>query len=253
MLTRSPSGSVPTAAGSLVAEWAALVLSSAEQFAAGVSALRENATGRLVVSASLTIAEYLLPGWLGALCRRQPGVAVELEVVNSATVIDRVSQGSAQIGFIESPGTTGGLNARDVGSDELVVVVPPGHPWTRRRRPLLAHDLHTTALVLRESGSGTRDAFTAALAANGLGAPAAALELGSTAAVKAAVEAGAGPAVLSRLAVGADLIAGRLEIVPVEGMDLRRRLRAVWRQGQPLEPAAAALLTRASTPHPALP
>ena len=64
------------------------------------------------------------------------------------------------------------------------------------------------------------------------------LELSSTSAVRSAVSAGAGPAVLSSLAVQDDLAAGRLVAVAVEGLDLRRSLRAVWPAGQrPAGPA----------------
>ena len=242
LLTRSPSGSVPTATGSLVANWAAQLLTAADELSAGVAALRNVSPGRLVVAASFTIAEYLLPTWLGALHRKLPGVAVELEVVNSTGVLRRLREGSAHLGFIESPGATGGLSSKEVGADELVVVAAPNHAWTRRRRPLGARSLATTPLVLREVGSGTRDALAGALSAAGFGPPIAALELGSTAAVKAAVEAGAGPAVLSRLAVHAELSAGRLIRVDVDDLDLRRRLRAVWNGGVALAPAASSLL-----------
>jgi DNA-binding transcriptional LysR family regulator len=242
LLTRSPSGSLPTATGSLVANWAAQLLTAAGELSAGVAALKNESPGRLVVAASFTIAEYLLPTWLGALHRKHPGMAVELEVVNSTGVLRRVREGSAHLGFIESPGSTGGLSSQQVGADELVVVAAPAHAWARRRRPLTARALTTTPLVLREVGSGTRDALVSALATAGLGPPVAALELGSTAAVKAAVEAGAGPAVLSRLAVHAELGAGRLVKVDVTGLHLQRNLRAVWRSGTSLTPSALSLL-----------
>ena len=242
LLTRSPAGSMPTATGSLVANWAAQLLTAADELSAGVAALKSGVPGRLVVAASFTIAEYLLPTWLGALRRKQPDVAVELEVVNSTGVLRRVREGSAHLGFIESPGSTGGLSSLEVGADELVVVAAPDHAWARRRKPLSASHLATTPLVLRELGSGTRDALVAALAAAGVGAPHTSLELGSTAAVKAAVEAGAGPAVLSRLAVHAELGAGRLVRVSVDGLDLHRRLRAVWRGGSPPDSSASTLL-----------
>jgi DNA-binding transcriptional LysR family regulator len=91
--------------------------------------------------------------------------------------------------------------------------------------------------VHREPTSGTRAALEAALAAHlPLATPV--LELSSTSAVRSAVSAGAGPAVLSSLAVQDDLAAGRLVAVAVEGVDLRRSLRAVWPAGQrPTGPA----------------
>ena len=65
-----------------------------------------------------------------------------------------------------------------------------------------------------------------------------ALQLGSNAAVRSSVIAGAGPAALSELVVASDVADGTLVEVPVEGLDLRRQIRAVWRGGHPSVPAA---------------
>jgi DNA-binding transcriptional LysR family regulator len=64
------------------------------------------------------------------------------------------------------------------------------------------------------------------------------LELASTTAVKSAVRSGAGPAVRSSLAIAAELSSGQLRTIEVEGLDLTRRLRAVWPAGtRPAGPA----------------
>ncbi|HVW32340.1 MAG TPA: LysR substrate-binding domain-containing protein, partial [Acidimicrobiia bacterium] len=57
--------------------------------------------------------------------------------------------------------------------------------------------------------------------------------------------AGVGPAVIRRLAVARAVATGHLVVIPVAGLNLRRRLRAVWRSKEPLAPLAAALLRRA--------
>jgi len=246
LLDRSPNGSTPTEAGGLLADWAEAVVAAAAELAAGLEALCAPADGRLRTAASLTIAEYLLPGWLGALHRADRTARVELQVANSAAVIERVADGHADIGFIESPGPTGGLSSRQIGEDELVVVVAADQPWARRRgRAVPAATLAATPLVVREQGSGTRDALAAAFAAAGLVASEPLLELGSTTAVKEAAAAGAGPAVMSRLAVAREVATGHLVVIPVDGLNLARRLRAVWRSKEPLPALAAALLRRA--------
>jgi DNA-binding transcriptional LysR family regulator len=246
LLDRSPNGSTPTEAGALLADWADVVVAAAAELAAGLEALGAPADGRLRVAASLTIAEYLLPGWLGALQRAQRTARVELKVANSAAVIERVTDGRADIGFIESPGSTAGLSSRQIGEDELVVVVAVDHPWARRRsRAVPAARLAATPLVVREQGSGTRDALAEAIAAAGLVASEPILQLGSTTAVKEAAATGLGPAVVSRLAVAGEVATGRLVVIHVDGINLRRRLRAVWRPRETLAPLAAALLRRA--------
>jgi molybdate transport repressor ModE-like protein len=235
LVVRTKHGSTLTAAGVVVAQWAARLLDVASELDAGLAALRHDLRTHVRVSSSLTIAEHLLPGWLVSLQALAHGRGEVAEVVliaaNSDTVVEQVRQGEADVGFIEGPQSPRGVRSRVIGRDELVVVLPPDHPWVRRRRTVSAAELNEIPLVSREEGSGTRDALRAALAA-ALGrdyvqAPPA-LVLSTTSAVRAAVLAGAGPAVLSELAVADDLASHRLGRVAVSGIDLRRQLRVIW-------------------------
>ncbi len=208
--------------------------------------LRHDRKTRLRISASLTIAEQLLPRWLVSmqLTGKQFGrdtAEVTLDATNSDHVVEQVRTGDADLGFIEGPQAPRGLRSRLIGSDHLVLVTRPDHPWARRTRPITAQELADTPLVTREEGSGTREALTQALH-HTLGPESVqthpGMALSTTSAVRAAVLAGAGPAVLSGLAVADDLSTGRLLAIDVVGMDLTRNLRAVW-IGSRIPPAGA--------------
>jgi DNA-binding transcriptional LysR family regulator len=142
-----------------------------------------------------------------------------------------VTDGTADLGFIEGPRPPRSLRSRVIGHDRLAIVVPPGHPWARRRGPVSAAELAATPLVRREDGSGTSQTLTVALAAaigaDSVQAPAA-LSVSSTSAVRAAVLAGAAPAVITGLAVADDLATGRLNRIEIPELDLNRPLRAIW-------------------------
>ncbi|MFD2350687.1 LysR substrate-binding domain-containing protein [Nonomuraea ferruginea] len=194
----------------------------------------------------MTVAEYLLPRWLGELQSREPDVEAGLDVMNSADVAARVLAGEVELGFVEGLAVPDGLAERVVGGDRLVVVVAPGHPWARRRTLLRGPELAATPLVVRERGSGTRETLDVVFSALHRARPR--LELGSNAAVKGAAQAGVAPAVLSAYAVEAELTTGRLVEVPLYGLDLARTLRAVWRRGRPLTGSAATLLSIAARP-----
>ncbi len=235
LLTRGPRGSTLTSSGRLIVQWASRVLDAAAELDAGITSLRTDRIDRIKVVASLTVAEHLMPRWMVALRDQQvrdgqPTTSVELEGANSVTVIELVSKGAADLGFVEGPRAPRNLRSRTVGQDELLVVVPVSHPWARRRRPITATELAATPLVTREPGSGTRQTLTAALAEALPGVPHAdpVLELTGAASVKAAIIAGAGPGAMSSLAVADDIALGRLRSIPVEGVDLIRSLRAVW-------------------------
>ncbi|BCM71306.1 LysR family transcriptional regulator [Streptomyces tricolor] len=242
LVDRSPRGSRLTDAGALVTDWARRVVEAAAAFDAGARALRDRRDSRLRVAASMTIAEYLLPGWLLALHAERPDTAVSLLAGNSAKVAELLLSGEADVGFVEGLTVPAGLDSAVIAHDRLIVVTAPGHPWARRRRPLTAAELAATPLILRERGSGTRQVLDAAL--GGLARPL--IELSSTTAVKASAVSGAGPSVLSELAVGEELSMRRLVSIPVEGVSLHRDLRAVWPTGhRPTGPARELLtLTR---------
>lgn len=246
LITRTPHGSALTEAGTTVAAWADRLLTVAAELDTGLATLRHDRKTRLRISASLTIAEQLLPRWLISmqLTGKQFGrdtAEVTLAATNSDHVIEHVRSGDADLGFIEGPQAPRGLRSRIIGSDHLVLVARPDHPWGRRKRPITAQELAGTALVTRERGSGTREALTQALhlvlgPQSVQAAPV--MALSTTSAVRAAVLAGAGPAVLSGLAVADDLSTGRLVAIGVVGVDLTRNLRAVW-LGSRVPPAGA--------------
>jgi DNA-binding transcriptional LysR family regulator len=241
LLERTSTGSRLTADGELVAAWADELLQSAAKLVAGVASIRAQQTGLLRLAASYTIAEYLLPTWLDRFLANRPGDSITLDVANSRTVANRLESGEIDLGFVESPTTSATFESSCVGHDDLVVVVAARHDWARTGEV----DLETfckTPLVMRENGSGTRDALLDHLAGTRFRAPKSALDLGSTAAVRGAVINGSSPCVISRLAVATDLADGILAEVAVPGLCIRREFRAVWRMKSPLPRLARDLL-----------
>lgn len=240
LLHRSPRGSTLTPAGTVMVHWARQVLADVDRLLDAAAALRTDQDAELTVAASMTVAECLLPGWLGEFRRGHPDVKVHLQVHNSRQVCDRLVTGDCDLGFVESPSVPAGLPHATVAHDRLVVVVHPDHPWVRRRTPLTVAELAATPLVVREPGSGTRGTLDVALAEYPRAEPL--LELGSAAAIRTSVLGGVGPAVVSTLAVGEQLDRRELRAITVEGLELRRTLRAVWRPPRRLGGPAGRLM-----------
>lgn len=247
LLRRDSSGTTLTAIGTEIVVAARRVLAAAEDLGALAGRHRDEDHSRLRLAASFTVAEHLLPTWIGLLQEDAPNLSLTLEVLNSSRVLTAVAEHRADVGFIEGVDRElPGLSSTTVDVDALVVVVCPGHPWATRRDALTAAELARSELVVRERGSGTREVLDAAL--RDWGGARARLELGSSAAVLAAARRGDGPTVISDLAASDDIAAGHLVAVPTEGIDLARRLRAVWPRDVGLGPLAARLLTTAGTP-----
>ena len=244
LLERRPSGTCLTVAGERVVTSGRRVLAEVHALMAEVDALRAAGSSLLRVAASLTVADHLLPAWIGIVHQEVPGVSLTLEVTNSRRVLASVAARRVDIGFVEgNEADRPGLHREVIRTDRLVVVVGPRHPWARRGKPVSAGELARTDLIVREKGSGTRQVLDDALAP--WGGVRTRLELGSASAIIGAARHGDSPAVLSALAVEDDCAAGRLVAVATEGVDLTRSLRAVWLADQSLPALAGRLLIAA--------
>lgn len=229
LLIRHPRGSRPTPLGLELAGRARDLLTQA----AGLTEWIAHGTGpqhtECRITASMTIAETLLPTWIAEARRRSPQTLFHITVANSRAVLDALQRGQADLGFVETPEVPVGVNTHVVHEDELVIAVPPHHPWARHTTdsPVTLAELAETPLVVREHGSGTREAIDALLSRKG-----AQLiveqELSSNAAVRVAGLSGAGPIALSELALSTQLRDGSLVRVTYEGQGTPRPLTAAW-------------------------
>jgi DNA-binding transcriptional LysR family regulator len=167
--------------------------------------------GRLNIQASQTIASYWLPLRLAEYRKAYPGIDVKVSAGNTQQVAKAVLEGRAEVGFAEGHVDDPAFEISRVGADRLIVVVAANHPWTKLKE-LQAKDITSGEWVLRETGSGTRSEFEAALKARGIDAARlnVALELPSNDAVCVAVQSGIGATAISELAVSSELKSGSL-------------------------------------------
>jgi DNA-binding transcriptional LysR family regulator len=233
LLERSRTGVTATDLGRRLypeARQALAALARAERAARPTEAARRV----LTLAASHTVGEVLLPAWLAAyrLTVSEAELQVQVDVVNSPTVIHRVRQRTVDVGFVEGLDALTGLDVLTVARDELVAVVGSQHRWARRRS-VRARELLGEPYITRESGSGTRAVTEAAFAQVGVRLEPA-LEVASLQSVKRTLSTG-GVAVISRATVAEELRAGVLCALPVSDVTLTRELRAVRR----LRPAPA--------------
>lgn len=206
-----------TAAGRVFLEEARRLLRTAGEVEAALSDVTDMRRGALALQASLTTSNYKLPPVMHRYRELYPSIQLALKIANTADVARAVIEGAADLGLVEGEVSEPVLEKIPVGSDRLVLVVAPGHPWARKGAPE-GGALLAGPWVLREPGSGTRQALERALAERGL-APDhldVALELPSNEAVRSAVQAGAGATVLSQLVVDWAVRAGVLLSVPFE-------------------------------------
>lgn len=196
--------------------------------------------GRLRVGATLTIGNYLAVPMIAAFRERYPEADVQLEVANTASIAARVADYTLDMGLVEGEFNHPDLSLQPWRGDELCVFAAPGHPVLARG------DLDDVGLVaqdwiLREPGSGTRQAFDRAMHGI-LASMNVVLELQHTEAIKRAVEAGLGLGCLSRISLEDAFRRGSLVPVAVPGRDLRRGLGILLHRQKYQGPALRAWL-----------
>jgi DNA-binding transcriptional LysR family regulator len=195
-----------------------------EQAREAESLFRQADAAPLRLAASYTVGEYLLPTLIVEWKRLNPRVQVRLDIANTRDVLRSVAAFDADLGFIEGEHTHPDLLVRRWRSDELVVVAAPDHPLSGVRPS--AAQLADASWIVREPGSGTRDASDRWLVTN-LPQVEVGLELGSNEAVKRAVASGLGLGCLSRHAVADAVASGWLVELRTPLPKLRRALSVV--------------------------
>jgi molybdate transport repressor ModE-like protein len=199
--------------------------------------------GALRFGASLTIASNVIPAFLAEFCRLHPAVNVELRVDNTETVLESVREGAYPFGFVEGNPRAAGLRLEQFVEDELILVAGT-NPTFRNYQRLVASlksakDLYQVPMIWRESGSGTRAVVEGALRKAGIQPKRLAYQyvIADIQAIKTAAIHCLGLAFLSRWSVKDDLSLGRLRMVEVRDLTVRRGFYWVLPSGALGEPS----------------
>ncbi len=208
------------------------ILDNARQLESGTSL---SSAFELRQHASTTIGNYLVPRLLAGFRRECPLGRVEARIGNTLEVIRAVQDFSSELGLIEGPCQESGLVVSPWILDELVVVAAPAHPLARaaKHRPLTIAQLAEGPWLLREEGSGTREAVDLAVLPH-IHSFGEARILGGSEAIKNAAAFGLGVSCLSRWVVEDLVRARRLVILDTRLPVLRRRLSIIWHREKTL-------------------
>jgi DNA-binding transcriptional LysR family regulator len=217
-----------TPAGAMALEYAERILNLSSELDTRLKEMSGQVAGPLLIGASTTIAEFLLPQVLGEFKTRFPAVVPRLFVANSEAVQGRIVERTLDLGFIEGESHLPSLVTDVCCDDELRVVCAPSHPLAKLTsvapRALMEH-----AYVSREPGSGTREVIDTFLQKAGVQPDSlqVVMELGSPEALKGLVATGLGFAIMSRAIAALEVKLGRLVQVPLSP-PLIRHLSVVY-------------------------
>ncbi len=174
-------------------------------------------SGALVLGASTTVAEYMLPALLGEFKEKFPEVEIHLKVANTDGVVHMIENNDIDLGLVEAPVSNKNLVVDICKEDELVVIIPPEHALKGKQQVSLEEALEHP-FICREEGSGTREVISDFMGSNKIDPKEmnVSLELGSPESVKGAVEAGMGISIVSRATISKELELGSLVSISLD-------------------------------------
>jgi len=178
--------------------------------------------------ASTTVGNYILPRLLASFRETAPTAKLDVRIGNTLDVVTAVRDFAADLGLIEGPCHASDVTTIPWLTDELVIVAAPAHALARaaRRKKLSALQLGEAQWLLREPGSGTREAVEHALLPH-LRHIHPAMTLGSSEAIKNSVAEGLGLSCLSRCVVQDLVAAKRLTVLATQLPPLTRRFALI--------------------------
>ena len=228
-----------TAAGELLYQTIGGIFNELQNLQSDLAALQGKVAGELKLAAVNT-AQYVVPYLLRAFLDLNPDVKISVKVVNRATALERLANNTDDLVIMGMVPEGRSLTSIPFLDNELVPVVPDGHPLLLKSN-ISAEEFLNSQLLLREAGSGSRLALEVFCQESRLKIPSA-MELGSNDSVKHAVIAGLGVAVLPKLGLLPELQLGNLKIPKIFGFPLHRSWCLVHPVNKHLSPAARAFV-----------
>lgn len=212
-------------AGEVVYQHAKEILALYAKMQSSLDDLTNQRSGPITIGASYTFGEYILPSIIVQLKKQFPEIHPTITIHNTKDICELVATHQLDIGIIEGPCHDKKLNIEIISEDHMYVVASPQHPLVKMDSVLFS-DLKDETWILREKGSGTRQAADNLFETHGF-IPQNILEFGSTQLIKESVEAGLGISLLSSWAIEKERLNGYIDIIPVTELPFKRSFSIV--------------------------
>jgi DNA-binding transcriptional LysR family regulator len=230
LVNRSNTGISLTAEGKIIYEYAKRMVKLRNEAREKILTLHENTSGSIYITASTIPATYILPRALSAFRKKHSDIRVYIKTADSEEAMNMVLDKETEIGCIGKKPQNKKLAAEPLWKDRLVLAVPKGHRWLKKKSITL-NELPQEPFIAREKGSATRDVLESYLKETksiSLSQLDVCGELGSSEAIKEAIIAGLGVSIISIHAIKRELAAGTLFEVPIQRLKMERNFYLIY-------------------------
>ncbi|MGB8000077.1 MAG: LysR substrate-binding domain-containing protein, partial [Anaerobacillus sp.] len=185
--------------------------------------LTNRASGKITIGASYTYGEYVLPHVIAAIRKEYPLITPSITIGNSKEIGNFVYSHQLDVGIIEGDYPSRDMKVEDFAQDEMVIVASPSNSQEGNGKVL-----EKEMWVVRESGSGTREATERMWHQLGISPPNT-MSFGSTQLIKESVEAGIGISILSKWTIRKELELGTLVVLAIPNFTYKRTFSILMR------------------------
>lgn len=192
-----------------------------------VDDLMKTASGNISIGSSYTFGEYVLPHLIAKLKTKYPMITPAVTIGNTHEIAEMVLGHQIDIGILEGDFHHQKLYIEAFAEDSMFVVIPANHCYADRE-DIQLFELCDETWIVREEGSGTRDAAEKMFSENQF-IPKDIMSFGSTQTIKESVEAGLGITLLSQKAVKKEITLGTLKMLKVNGKPFSRKFSLITR------------------------
>ena len=228
-----------TQAGSTLRRYAEEMLSLRSEALDAITQIKDHPSGNLRIGTNDATCLYVLPNALAGFRRFYPKVQVNIYRNFSHKIVEKLQEGMLEIGIVSLPRNVKGLEVIPIFSAELKVLLPPDHPLVDRKE-ITPEEISFYPLLLPKTGRSRKmiedllRPYKKSLQVS--------MELASVEIIKKYVSAGIGISLLPEAFAQAEVAAGTLKLVSIQGKKLSRELGLVYGRASPITPPAKAFL-----------
>jgi DNA-binding transcriptional LysR family regulator len=214
-----------TNTGEVLYSYAERIFSLAQEAESVIEEIKGMKAGGIKISASNTLAAYYLPDIIDLFRKKHPRVEIQMDVGYTQNVVESILTFKSDLGMIGQSVTHPNIVVTPLWEEELVLIVPPDHPFARSRTIGISQ-LQDQPFIMSEKGSGVRSITEEILSGKGP-SPRVVMELGENEAIKRAVASGLGITIISATVAKRELEAGLLRAVRLSGARIMRQFSII--------------------------
>lgn len=224
--------------GKEVAKMAENIIFQAHEIAHKSKAFKGELSGKLKISVVST-GKYVIPYFLASFLKKNPGVALKLDVTNKVKVLENIANNEVDFSLVSVLPTDMNIENLELLQNKLYLVTGKNSHYTKKKYDVSI--LEELPIIYREKGSGTRYTMERYFESKGI-LLRKQMELTSNEAVKQAIIAGLGSSIMPLIGLKNEIYTGDLKIIPVKGLPIKSFWQLIWQKNKGFSPVASAFL-----------